>query len=528
MPLTMLTHHDAGDSSVDIVGRLTSISLAPDGSARYEAEIADTDHGRTIATLVDPSDGSQFLKGVSIRGAWVGPVKRKTLNGQTVEYADDLELDGLDFTKTPGVDGAGVESMTRSGASPRETVDGRVLIFESVQEAHMTIAETVDDIEAVVKQTHADPGYGADKVKRLPLDTRADALAAWRALGETTAYTPAQLKRVRERTQRALAGHGVTVTPERWIVTPPVPVAEAMEVWPDSPASYCVNVDNGMVHISVASWRVDPADLELVARKAMDGACAALAAMDPDMDGDIDADGTESAATDEDDTESGDATEAAPPAPVAETDAPQTPEPAAIPVAGQPQPQEEVPGMAEPTVTPAAGTPVAAPAPVAAAEVAAPAAPAPVEVTLTLSQVKDLFGSFAQAIAPTASAPQLVGAGAPVEAAPAAVAPVVETAAAAPAAAVQETTEQMVARLVQEGITRGVQEHVAQNGVQRKGLVENASAVAAPPVDGVPEDLPEGWPQKPLHKYTTAEQKQFLRPALEQTVMGARSVFRQP
>jgi hypothetical protein len=69
-PITMRSHH-AGDDSLAIVGRLTSITLGADGSALYEAELAPTTAGKDIATLV--AGARPFLSGVSIRGYWVGP-----------------------------------------------------------------------------------------------------------------------------------------------------------------------------------------------------------------------------------------------------------------------------------------------------------------------------------------------------------------------------------------------------------------------------------------------------------------------
>jgi hypothetical protein len=41
-PITQLTHHAAEDATENIVGRLTSMRLAADGSAEYTADIADT------------------------------------------------------------------------------------------------------------------------------------------------------------------------------------------------------------------------------------------------------------------------------------------------------------------------------------------------------------------------------------------------------------------------------------------------------------------------------------------------------
>src|SRR5690349_10353858 len=52
--LEMLTHHGAEDDSTRIVGRLTAVKQRPDGSVAFAAELADTEHGRDIAKLVDP------------------------------------------------------------------------------------------------------------------------------------------------------------------------------------------------------------------------------------------------------------------------------------------------------------------------------------------------------------------------------------------------------------------------------------------------------------------------------------------
>src|SRR5580704_13128770 len=72
-PLSQKTHHAAADDSTAIVGRLTSLTLAEDGSAKFTADIANTAKGRDIAALADTSDGKPaFLRGVSIRGAWAG------------------------------------------------------------------------------------------------------------------------------------------------------------------------------------------------------------------------------------------------------------------------------------------------------------------------------------------------------------------------------------------------------------------------------------------------------------------------
>jgi hypothetical protein len=105
-----------------------------------------------------------------------------------------------------------------------------------------------------------------------------------------------------------------------------------------------------------------------------------------------------------------------------------------------------------------------------------------------------------------------------------------ESAPAAPVAEaeVAETEEARIERLVAEKLTEAVQAHVAKNGVERKGLVKEA-AVGAPldSFNAGEHELPEGWPQKPLHQYTREEQMRYLNPALEQAIMGRRSVYRE-
>ncbi len=118
----------------------------------------------------------------------------------------------------------------------------------------------------------------------------------------------------------------------------------------------------------------------------------------------------------------------------------------------------------------------------------------------------------------TAMAPK-----APVESAPAA--PVAEQAAPAPAP-VQETQEQMIARLVAEGVKAAlpvaVQETVERYGPPtRKGLVRPVTENAA--TGAGHQGLPEGWPDTPLHTYTPEERAQFLEPAVINTFLKGRA-----
>jgi hypothetical protein len=339
MPLTMKTHHGAEDSSDRVVGRLTSLTLGEDGAARFTADIADTPHGRTIASLIDTSDGQPaFLKGVSIRGAWTGKVRReKGPDDGPVETADGLELSGLDYTESPGVTGAGVDTFAWASGGQQETAE-RVLITESVEEAAVTftedapdapggaegepdgtppgdVTEAGGDTPAVSKRgsglsgtgrVWADPGYQSDKKQRYDLSTKAKAKAAWSYInqaGNAAKYTATQLKRVKSRIKAALGRFGVKVAAEGWTVEPAAEVTEAVAEWfgsPETAGSYSITASNGPTNVSVSGYGLEPAELAAILTAACTGANAALAALDPDMDGDIDVPGAPDADTDHD------------------------------------------------------------------------------------------------------------------------------------------------------------------------------------------------------------------------------------
>jgi hypothetical protein len=389
-PITQRSHHAADDDSLRIVGRVTHLSLDENGAARFKAAIADTPHGRTIASLLDTSDGqAPFLRNVSIRAGWVGDVR--TILGkdnEVISAADALELDGLDYTASPGVPGAQVDSFEwASGApgAPGETAGGRVLITESILEAYVdTITEETPAAEVApaappvteaapaaavsealagdlrgtlrsalpLEQAHtlrnglcvtctpvgeggdapgngklpygdtayADPGYQSDKQKRYPIDTKAHVKAALAYLaqkGNAAKYSAPQLKRVMGRIRAAAKKFGITVSAEGWSLTPATQVTEAVVEFMGEPhlaGSWSVNACNGPVSINLSSYCMDPADLDVVLRAAVDGACKALSALDPDMDGDVDVAGV----GDRSDTDHDHGKESAPAAAVSE------------------------------------------------------------------------------------------------------------------------------------------------------------------------------------------------------------------
>jgi len=344
LPLTMLTHHGADDDSTRIVGKVTSMSLAEDGSARFTADIADTEHGRTIAALADDSgDGGPFLKSISLRGAWEGKVSRVTgPDGKAAERGEGLSFDGFDFTKTPGVGAAKLDTFAWAADGQQETTE-RVLITESV-EGTVTVTETTEDTTtgqeapappaappeglretlAVVLgpvreadnatpamskrgsgmsgggRKWADPGYQSDKKQRYDITTKAKALTAWRYINQASKaakYSSSQLKNIKGRIRSALKGFGVSVSTESapgWGFEEAHQISEPVaEYYGDSSraGSWCVSASNGPVNLSLSSYCMDPADLDVIIRAAADAACKALAALDPDMDGDVDVPG---------------------------------------------------------------------------------------------------------------------------------------------------------------------------------------------------------------------------------------------
>ena len=481
-PITMLTHHGAEDDSTRIVGRLTSITLADDGSAKFEAKLADTDHARDIATLTDPED--PYLTGVSIRGWWAeDPTVEVAPDGTPCETADDLELDGLDLTKSPGVIGA------RIGESAPVAIGAR------------GIAESIDEVLVEASKTpygagisYADPGYQSDKVKRYPLDTKAHAKAAWSYINQkdnAALYTANQLKRIRGRIKAALKKFGVDVSGESSTTgTAPVleftetpTVGEVTECWGDygnqvGTAGFSLSLYNGPLTISVSAYSgIEAEKLAVIGAAAMAAAVNAVGVLDPDTDGDVDGpmddeDLEPSRKPDDNNMETGpsgaatEIKETAPvTAPVTETEAPAV-----------------VPAVVE---------------------------PAAVEPTEGAAEVEDEKDEAAETAAVESAEDRIVAR--ILEAIKPAVAPVVEAAPvaaaveAAPAAeVVTETVEQITARVRAEEAVKArdrllEQIHAGNIRLSRKGLVATPAEESAPP--------------KPLHEMSPEEFRAYRQSA---------------
>jgi len=183
LPIIMRTHHQALDDSTKIAAVVTGVKQLPNGSATWEAAPVGTQAGKDIAAAARPGPGGKrALAAVSIRGWWLGPVSNVEHAGQSVETADDLEIDGIDFTASPGVDAARIatfETQLAAEAAPA----GRTPITESVE------ALVADEITDQATTTEA--------------DTKAHVQAAWEHINQTAnqkPYTAAQLSDLVEAT----------------------------------------------------------------------------------------------------------------------------------------------------------------------------------------------------------------------------------------------------------------------------------------------------------------------------------------
>lgn len=126
LPLTMLTHHAAEDDSTRITGHITKVDVRPDGALTYEADVVGNPAGEAVLAAAEAGS----LQSVSIRGKFTGPVRTVAHEGQQVVTAEGLELDGVDWTRQPGVKGARVTSVSR-------------MARESAQDSHRVICESL-------------------------------------------------------------------------------------------------------------------------------------------------------------------------------------------------------------------------------------------------------------------------------------------------------------------------------------------------------------------------------------------------
>ena len=585
-PMSQLTFHGAGDNSREIAASLTGWSLDENGNARWSSAFTDTQAGHDIASLVDTSDGQDpHLRNVSIRGYWLGTVRKvRGSDGQPVETADDIELEGLDFTKDPGVDGAEVDTFAWADRSGRTETTERVFITESVEESRVTITEdaapdaarpplseallealapghVLDDgacvtcaAEAAMPMSKrgsgtqgsggpfADPGYQADKKQRYQLDTKAHAKAAWAYVsqaGNARAYSPAQLKRIKGRIKAAAGKFGITIATEGWTIDPALQLTEAVTEFyggdPETAGSYTLTASNGPTTVTVCSYGLDPADLAVILQKACDGAGSALASLDPDMDGDIDVPGADAEDTDGDMNGDGIDDLATRLAAAFKGESGEDPktvlaEAFANPPAAEAAPAEPPAPDAGPhteTEDPAMGETTTQEA-VVQAPAAAPAVSVPEDLVARYQKklAKKEAKKRLAAAKPAESAPAAPVAETTTETADERIARLVEEKVTAKLAetAVTETEDQRIERLVSERLVAEKQGAVAGGGGPgRKGLVTEHTAARTG------GEIPEGYPMKdgvmkPMEQWTEDERR-VAGAVLQQHVLGDRAVY---
>lgn len=308
LPLTMATSHGAAyqDDASSFVGRVTKVNLNSDGSASFEADIANTAQGRDVAVLI--SGDTPFLKSISIRGEWLGDVETVEHNGEKVTTSKDFRISGIDFTSRPGVAGAQIENveMLAESAGTGNTILESFDDFEigwtrkildsqkdkTKEAVNMDkIADLLSEMLAEVEEAdttpygevrYADPGYQKDGVKRYPIDSKAHCRAAWSYInqqGNANKYTAAQLARIKSRIKSAAKKFGINIVSEHEMLT-----SEIQDILEAYASIALVNDDDS---ISITGYATDPHQLKVVANRIAFGAIAAMHAIDPDDDGDI-------------------------------------------------------------------------------------------------------------------------------------------------------------------------------------------------------------------------------------------------
>ena len=312
LPIVMRTHHEAGDDSAKIVGRVTKVTVGEDNALRYEADLYDTFHGREIANLVTPKKPA--LRSVSIHGYWIGGTRQEKFGGQSATTADDLEIDAIDFTASPGVSKALIDPVGKKAA---ETVDGRTPISESM-EASVAVVEN-SPAPAVVSSWSAQRGrqyeldsateakYNADQMKSMlakghamknasgepsyPIADKADLAKAIKAVGRGKSSHDAIRRHI---IKRARALGAMDMIPDNWKASgsnkeTEVRLGEVTEYYPDGSgemAGFCIDAYAGPLSVTVRGC-VAPDELAFAAKLATVAAMKAVNVMDPDADGDM-------------------------------------------------------------------------------------------------------------------------------------------------------------------------------------------------------------------------------------------------
>lgn len=311
LPIVMRTHHEAGDDSAKIVGRVTSVTVGEDKALRYKADLYDTFHAKEIANLVTPSKPA--LRSVSIHGFWVGEPKQVTYEGESATTADDLEIDAIDFTASPGVDAALIDP---SGSTAETDGEKRTAISEA-SEASISLTEQGSgwaDITREAEEPHVEPywigeaKYSADDMRDLlakghamknasgepsyPIADVSDLKKAIRAVGRGKGSHDAIRRHIIKRAKALGAGD---LIPDNWGSSgsnaESYKLGLVTEFFQEdgSPSGFCIDAYSGPLSVTVRG-QVGPDQLRLAAKAAVCAAMDAINLLDPDDDADIDVD----------------------------------------------------------------------------------------------------------------------------------------------------------------------------------------------------------------------------------------------
>lgn len=320
LPIVMRTHHDAKDNSRLIVGRVTSVEQDERGRGRFNFQWYNTSTARDIAALVQPEDGSPpGLRSVSIHGWFIGP-SHTEVDGESVTTAQDLEVDAIDFTASPGVAGALIERQgERSESMPARP--GCLAISETWEDPMPESA--AGHAEPVVDEAPEDEAYtaaqkrdalakgqamkNADGKPSYTIKNKADLRRAIRAVGRGGADHDAIRKHV---IARAKALGLSAMIPDNWnadgslketaLATRFGEIRECYDCGPDGRAGFAIDAYNGPVSLTLRAPSLDPSGLRAIATAAITAALDALGALDPDFDADIDIPGAPDADSDGD------------------------------------------------------------------------------------------------------------------------------------------------------------------------------------------------------------------------------------
>lgn len=325
LPIVMRTHHDAGDDTAKIVGRVTGVSVDNENALRYKGEFVDTFHGQEIAGLVKPVSGEPALRSVSIHGYWLGDTRQVQTETGLADTADDLEIDAIDFTAFPGVVTALIDSpgvggkATESGGVVRTPIsesseadvvfvdddtgwadvshtvprEGVIMARGDVGETRYWVQEakySADDMRSLLAKGHAmknasgEPSY--------PIADVSDLKKAIRAVGRGKGSHDAIRRHI---IKRAKALGQMALIPDNWSSggsmkeSSGVRMSEVTEYFPDGPggdAGFCIDAYAGPLSVTLRGC-VAPDELRFAAIRAATAAMNAVLMMDPDSDGDI-------------------------------------------------------------------------------------------------------------------------------------------------------------------------------------------------------------------------------------------------